>query len=146
MSTKSCGDIAPPVQTLRAIIYARASIGAEHDRTVKEQLRKCRKWARRHNAQVVSEHVDRHPLKGSRKLPERIEARRALQPGDALVVDTYDRLSRSSAEFLRLIESLERKGCTLVSARADDSRTNAYMVAVIKGLAELERDYEAGRL
>jgi DNA invertase Pin-like site-specific DNA recombinase len=141
MPTTSRGDVASPSR-LRVIAYVRVSPGEQHDSAMRKQLRSCRKWARANGAQIVSQHIDTGPasgrLRGNR--PELLKAIQALQPGDALVVSTPDRLFRSGRELIRLSEMIAKKGCTIVVAGF--GALNAMMLGVLKGLAEIEREYE----
>lgn len=71
-----------------------------------------------------------------------------LRPGDALVVWRLDRLGRSMADTVRIVDSLARRGVGLRSlTEAVDTGTAAgrMVVAVLAGLAEMERDAIAER-
>lgn len=71
-----------------------------------------------------------------------------LRPGDALVVWRLDRLGRSMADTVRIVDSLARRGVGLRSlTEAVDTGTAAgrMVVAVLAGLAEMEREAIAER-
>lgn len=84
--------------------------------------------------------------KASGKNTERPEFKAMLEfvrEGDTLCVESFSRLSRSTRDLLNTVETLSRKGVTLVSDKEKvDTGTpqGRFMLTVFGALAELERE------
>ena len=83
---------------------------------------------------------------GILKRPKFVEARRALMRGDTFVVGAVDFLSTNPRELLQALQSLRRKGVTVVFARApftlSSTHGKAYMTmlgTVVKMQVRLQR-------
>ena len=66
-----------------------------------------------------------------------------VRDGDVVVVSEYARLARSSADMLRIVNSLQEKGVEIISIREKLDTTTPqgrFMLTVFAGLAELERE------
>lgn len=66
-----------------------------------------------------------------------------LRDGDVVVIESISRLSRSTRDFLNILDQLEKKGVALVSLKESidtSTPTGRFMVSVFAALAELERD------
>lgn len=80
------------------------------------------------------------------KRPRFLEARKALRKGDIFVVCATDLLSTNPKELLQALESLRRKGATVVVARApftlastDGKAYMALLRTVVKMQVRLQR-------
>ena len=125
----------------RAVLYARVSTPDQHLET---QLYDLRKLAAQRGFEIVREHCDRG-----------ISGRKAKRPGlDALMSDArrgefsvvlvaaFDRIARSTKNFLEIVDELHALGIEFISAREaiDTSGPMGRMFLTMVGsIAELER-------
>jgi DNA invertase Pin-like site-specific DNA recombinase len=68
---------------------------------------------------------------------------RFLREGDVLVVSEFSRLARSTADLLRIVESLNQKGVEVKSLKGQlDTSTpqGKFMLTIFGAIAEFERD------
>jgi DNA invertase Pin-like site-specific DNA recombinase len=68
---------------------------------------------------------------------------RFLREGDVLVVSEFSRLARSTADLLRIVESLNQKGVEVKSLKRQlDTSTpqGKFMLTIFGAIAEFERD------
>ncbi|MEG3348437.1 MULTISPECIES: recombinase family protein [Novacetimonas] len=78
--------------------------------------------------------------------PELSRALDHMRAGDTLMVTKPDRLARSTADLLTLVETIKGKGCELVilsmgGQRLDTSNpTSKLMLTMLAAIAEFERD------
>ena len=66
-----------------------------------------------------------------------------VREGDVLVVESYSRLSRSTADLLRIVETLKSKGVNFISLkeRTDTTTPQGELVMTIfAGIAQFERE------
>ena len=66
-----------------------------------------------------------------------------VREGDVVVVVSYSRFSRSTADLLNLVDQLEKKGVGFVSLHENIDTTTPngkFMMTVFAGLAQYERD------
>ena len=66
-----------------------------------------------------------------------------VRDGDVVVVVSYSRFSRSTADLLNLVDQLEKKGVGFVSLHENIDTTTPngkFMMTVFAGLAQYERD------
>lgn len=125
----------------RAAIYARVSTA---DQRIENQILDLRKMAAQRNFEVVHEYCDRG-----------ISGTKAKRPGlDAMMADArrgefsvvfvaaFDRIARSTKNFLEIVDELNELGIEFVSAREAVDTTGAMgklFVTLIGSIAELER-------
>jgi len=103
---------------MKAVLYTRVSTTgqAEDGISLAAQERKLRAWAELNNAAAVSVFSDAG-LSGKRAVnrPNLQEALAAVGKGDALVVFSLSRLSRSLLDTVSIAQALEKRGVDLVS-------------------------------
>lgn len=132
----------------RAVLYARVSTPDQHLET---QLYDLRKLAAQRGFEVVREYCDRG-----------ISGSKAKRPGlDALMADArrsefsvvlvvaFDRIARSTKNFLEIVDELHELGIEFISAREaiDTSGPMGRMFLTMVGsIAELERSLIAERI
>jgi len=125
----------------KAAIYARVSTA---DQRIENQILDLRKMAAQRNFEVVHEYCDRG-----------ISGTKAKRPGlDAMMADArrgefsvvfvaaFDRIARSTKNFLEIVDELNELGIEFVSAREAVDTTGAMgklFVTLIGSIAELER-------
>ena len=75
--------------------------------------------------------------------PQFEEMMRFLREGDILVVSEFSRLARSTADLLKIVESLNQKGVEVKSLKEQlDTSTpqGKFMLTIFGAIAEFERD------
>ena len=75
--------------------------------------------------------------------PQLKEMMSVLKPGDAVVVESYSRMSRSAHDLLRIVEDLNDKGVSFISKKESvDTATSMgkMMLTFIAGINEFERE------
>lgn len=132
----------------KAAIYARVSTPDQH---VETQLYDLRKLAAQRGFEVVREYCDRG-----------ISASKARRPGlDAMMADArrgefsvvlvaaFDRIARSTKEFLQIVDELHELGIEFISAREAIDTAGAMgrmFITMIGSIAELERSLIVERI
>jgi DNA invertase Pin-like site-specific DNA recombinase len=76
--------------------------------------------------------------------PELAKLRKALLPGDVVMVTKLDRVARSARDLLNIIGELKDGGCGFVSLGDSwcdtTNEMGRFMLTVMSGISELERD------
>lgn len=130
---------------MRALLYVRVSTTgqAEEGVSLDAQEAKGRAWATAHDAESVHVYRD-EGISGSKADRPGLDAARAeARAGDALVVYSLSRLSRSTRHLLILADELREHGIDLVSmSESIDTTTamGAFTFTLFAALGELERE------
>ena len=137
---------------MRAIIYCRVSTQDQVQGGVSldAQLAKARAWAEANEASEILSFRDEglSGTKGADQRPGLRDALAAVQRGDALVVYSLSRLSRSTRDCLNLSEILQKRGVDLtsLSERIDTGGASGKMIfRLLSVLSEFERDQISDR-
>ena len=137
---------------MRAIIYCRVSTQDQVQGGVSmdAQLAKARSWAELNGATEILSFRDEglSGTKGADQRPGLRDALAAVQRGDALVVYSLSRLSRSTRDCLNLSEILQKRGVDLtsLSERIDTGGASGKMIfRLLSVLSEFERDLISDR-
>jgi DNA invertase Pin-like site-specific DNA recombinase len=81
--------------------------------------------------------------------PELARLLKSLQPGDTLTVTRLDRLARSTADLLTIVQTAEKKEANFLSLAEPWANTTTavgkLMLTILGGIAEFERDLIALR-
>jgi DNA invertase Pin-like site-specific DNA recombinase len=132
----------------RAVIYARVSTPDQH---VETQLYDLRKLAPQRGFQIVREYCDRGISGGKARRPGLdamlADARRGQY--SVILVAAFDRIARSTKNFLTIIDELTDLNVEFISAREaiDTSGPIGRMfVTLIGSIAELERSILSERI
>lgn len=126
---------------MKAALYARVST-RDKDQDPEVQLIQLRRYAQYKGYEVVGEYKDqcsgKKPVRpGLQRLERDAEAHRF----DAIVVVRIDRIMRSLAHFLNLVEALERQGIRLESSSDGldySTPTGRLMRNILASVAEFE--------
>jgi DNA invertase Pin-like site-specific DNA recombinase len=132
----------------KAAIYVRVSTPDQH---VESQLYDLRELASRRGFEVVHEYEDRG-----------VSGKKARRPGlDALMADArrrkfsvvlvaaFDRIARSTKNFLQIVDELDSLGIEFISRRegvATGDAMGRLFVTIISAIAELERSLVVERV
>ena len=125
----------------RAAIYARVSTA---DQRIENQILDLRKMAAQRNFEVVHEYCDRG-ISGSKAKRPGLDAMMAdARRGEfsVILVAAFDRIARSTKNFLEIVDELNELGIEFISAREAVDTTGAMgklFVTLIGCIAELER-------
>jgi len=130
---------------MRAIIYTRVSTQgqAEEGVSLDAQEAKARAWAAAHDAAEVLVYRDEGMSGSKTDRPGLVAALTAATRGDALVVFSLSRLSRSTKHLLAVAEELRERGIELVSLSESIDTTSAmgeFVFTLLAALAQLERE------
>jgi DNA invertase Pin-like site-specific DNA recombinase len=132
----------------KAAIYARVSTPDQH---VENQLLDLRKMAAQRGFEVVREYTDRG-VSGSKAKRPGLDAMMAdARRGDfaVLLVSAFDRIARSTKNFLEVVDELHELRIEFISAREaiDTSGPMGRMfLTVVGSVAELERSLIVERI
>ena len=135
---------------MKAIGYIRVSTQgqAEDGVSLAAQEAKVHAWAELNGAEVVIFRDEGISGKRSDNRPGLLAALEAVGKGDALIVYSLSRLSRSTKETLAIADTLAKKGADLVSLSEKIDTTSAAGKMVFRMLAvlsEFERDQISDR-
>jgi DNA invertase Pin-like site-specific DNA recombinase len=132
----------------KAAIYARVSTPDQH---VETQLYDLRKLAAERGYQIVHEYEDRGISGSKARRPGldalMIAARR--QEFSVLLVAAFDRIARSTKNFLEIVDELHELGIEFVSAREAIDTTGPMgrmFITLIGSIAELEKSILVERI
>jgi DNA invertase Pin-like site-specific DNA recombinase len=132
----------------RAVLYARVSTPDQH---LENQILDLRKLAAQRGFEVVHEYCDKG-ISGSKTKCPGLEAMLAdARRGEfsVLLTAAFDRLARSTKDFLQIVDELNSLNVTLISAREsiDTSGPMGRMFLTMVGsIAELERSLIVERI
>ena len=132
----------------RAAIYARVSTPDQH---VETQLYDLRKLAAQRGFEVVREYCDRGISGSKTKRPGLDSMMADARRGEfaCLLVAAFDRVARSTKDFLQIVDELNDLSVEFVSAResVDSSTAQGKMfITMISGFAELEKSLIVERI
>ena len=74
------------------------------------------------------------------KLKQMLES---VQEGDVVIIESISRLSRSTRDFLNILDELQKKGVTLISLKENlDTQTPSgrFMINIFASIAQFERE------
>jgi len=125
----------------KAAIYARVSTPDQH---VETQLYDLRKLAAQRGFEVVREYCDRGVSTSKTRRPGLDAMMADARRGEfsVLLVAAFDRIARSTKEFLQIVDELHELGIEFISAREAIDTTGAMgrmFITMIGSIAELER-------
>ena len=132
----------------KAAIYARVSTPEQH---VETQLYDLRKLATQRGFEVTREYCDRGISSSKAKRPglEMMMADSRRGEFSVLLVAAFDRVARSTKEFLSIVDELHELGIEFISAREAIDTTGAMgrmFITMIGSIAELEKSILVERI
>ena len=132
----------------KAAIYARVSTPDQH---VETQLYDLRKLAAQRGFEVVREYCDRGVSTSKTRRPGLDAMMADARRGEfsVLLVAAFDRIARSTKEFLQIVDELHELGIEFISAREAIDTTGAMgrmFITMIGSIAELERSLIVERI
>jgi site-specific DNA recombinase len=108
----------PPMQPIRATLYARYSTDKQRETSIDDQLRAARERVAREAWTIVAQHAD-EGVSGSVPVALRAGGKALLADAlagrfDVLVMEGLDRLSRELGEAEQLVKRLEHRGIRII--------------------------------
>src|ERR1700675_3702795 len=132
----------------KAAIYARVSTPDQH---VETQLYDLRKLAAQRGFEVSREYCDRG-ISGTKARRPGLDAMMAdARRGEfsVVLVAAFDRVARSTKNFLEIVDELHELGIEFISAREAIAKTGAMggrFISLVGSIAELERSLITERI
>ena len=132
----------------KAVIYVRVSTPDQH---VESQLYDLRELAAQRGFEVVHEYEDRGVCGKKARRPglDALMADARRKKFSVLLVAAFDRIARSTRNFLQIVDELDSLGIEFVSRRegvATGDATGRLFVTIISAIAELERSLVVERV
>jgi DNA invertase Pin-like site-specific DNA recombinase len=133
---------------LKATIYVRVSTPDQH---VESQLYDLRELAAQRGFEVVHEYEDRGVCGKKARRPglDALMADARRKKFSVVLVAAFDRIARSTRNFLQIVDELDSLGIEFVSRRegvATGDATGRLFVTIISAIAELERSLVVERV
>jgi DNA invertase Pin-like site-specific DNA recombinase len=133
---------------LRAAIYVRVSTP---DQRVESQLYDLREFAAQRGFEVVHEYEDRGVCGKKARRPglDALMADARKKKFSVVLVAAFDRIARSTRNFLQIVDELDSLGIEFISRRegvATGDATGRLFVTIISAIAELERSLVVERV
>jgi DNA invertase Pin-like site-specific DNA recombinase len=132
----------------KAVIYVRVSTPDQH---VESPLYDLRELAAQRGFEVVHEYEDRGVCGKKARRPglDALMADARRKKFSVLLVAAFDRIARSTRNFLQIVDELDSLGIEFVSRRegvATGDATGRLFVTIISAIAELERSLVVERV
>ena len=133
---------------MKAAIYVRVSTPDQH---VESQLYDLRELAAQRGFEVVHEYEDRGVCGKKARRPglDALMADARRKKFSVVLVAAFDRIARSTRNFLQIIDELDSLGIEFISRRegvATGDAMGRLFVTIISAIAELERTLVAERV
>lgn len=114
---------------MKAVIYARYSSDRQTEDSIAAQLRACREYASAKGIVIAGEYIDEAISGKASKTACRRQYQKLLRDCekgifDTILVNKYDRISRSLNEHVNLEQKLKKKGIALIATAQDFGNTN----------------------
>src|ERR1017187_428620 len=132
----------------KAAIYCRVSTSDQH---IESQLYDLRAMAAQRGYEIVHEYEDRGVCGTKARRPglDAMMADARRKKFSVLLVSGFDRIARSTRNFLQIIDELDSMGIEFISRREGVARGDAMgrlFVTIISAIAELERSLVVERV
>jgi DNA invertase Pin-like site-specific DNA recombinase len=132
----------------KAAIYCRVSTPDQHP---ENQILDLRKMAAQRGFEVVHEYCDRGVSSSKARRPglEAMMANARRGEFSVLIVAAFDRVARSTKEFLQIVDELHELGIEFISAREAIDTSGAMgrmFIVMIASIAELEKSILVERI
>lgn len=132
-------------------IYIRVSSHeqAETGNSIENQKSQCRDYAARNGIKIADIYIDAGISGRSLKRPEWIRLQSVVKNSEHIVAYSISRLSRSSKDFIAMVEWTETRGITLHTVKESIDTKSAYgtfMTLLFSGLSQLEANLTQERM
>src|SRR5438270_7259231 len=132
----------------KAAIYVRVSTPDQH---VESQLYDLRELAAQRGFEVVHEYEDRGVCRNKARRPglELLMTDARRKKFSVVLVAAFDRIARSTRNFLQIVDELDNMGIEFISRRegvATGDAMGRLFVTIISAIAELERSLTVERV
>lgn len=114
---------------MNAVIYARYSSNKQTEDSIEAQRRACEDYVVKHGLVIVVAYVDEAMSGKATKTAKRTQYQRMIKDAnkglfDTILIHKYDRVAHSHAEHVKLENSLQLSGVSLVAVAQDFGQTN----------------------
>jgi DNA invertase Pin-like site-specific DNA recombinase len=132
---------------MKVVIYCRVST---NDQNLDNQILELRDYCKRNSYEIVGEYCDKiSGIKTSRpELDKMLQGMRSKK-FQAVVVWKFDRLGRSTAHLLQVLEELKNKNIRLIATSQNidtDTAMGKFFFTILSGFAEMEREIITERI
>ncbi len=133
---------------MKAALYLRVSTA---DQTTLNQEIELQKYCQRENIQVYSVYKDEGVSGSKTSRPELDRMLRDMREGkfEVVIVWKFDRLGRSTAHLLQVLEELKNRNVRLIATSQNiDTSTSMgkFFFVILSGFAEMEREMKTERI
>jgi DNA invertase Pin-like site-specific DNA recombinase len=147
--TRNKGDILQDSKPIKVALYARVST-YDKGQDPETQLLKLRGVAKARGYEIACEHSE-HASGANPRRPalDKVLAAARRNEFDAILITKLDRMMRSTANMLHVIEQLNGYGVGLICADQDidtKSPTGRLLLILLAAIAEFERDLTVSRV
>jgi putative DNA-invertase from lambdoid prophage Rac len=132
---------------MKVVIYCRVST---NDQNLNNQILELRDYCKRNSYEIVGEYCDKiSGAKTSRpELDKMLQGMRGKK-FQAVVVWKFDRLGRSTAHLLQVLEEMKNKNIRLIATSQNidtDTAMGKFFFTILSGFAEMEREIITERI
>lgn len=132
-------------------IYARKSKDKKDSLSVAFQVQRCINYCEQHDWQYKVYDIDEGYSAGNTRRPGYKQLMNDIEIGiiDKIIIYKYDRISRSTKDFINLSDELQKIGVGIISLKEQFDTTTAFGRAMVMQLmiwAQLEREQTSERL
>ena len=132
---------------MKVVIYCRVST---NDQNLDNQLLELRDYCKRNNYEIVGEYCDKiSGTKTSRPELDRMLQGMRSKNFNSVIVWKFDRLGRSTAHLLQVLEEMKNKNIRLIATSQSidtDTAMGKFFFTILSGFAEMEREIITERI
>src|SRR6185437_2344079 len=145
------GKKAPAIPKKYCRIYVRVSSGEQADtgNSIENQKAACRAYAATNRMEVAGTYEDKGVSGKKLNRPAFVRLRDEITEGETIIAFSISRLSRSTKEFIEVLEWAEDKGITVVTIKEQIATKSAYggfITMLFAALSHLESNLTQERM